>query len=139
MNALVLSLALTSPAHPPAYPPPPPAPIALAPRVVVQPTVVVPAYRPPVVVVPQPPAVVAPPAVTLGEFSRWFAPTPGRHDVWVVHPATGQPVKVCFALPPGRLKEFEVTRRAIRFEFAGGREVEIEFRNNGTVRVEYDN
>jgi hypothetical protein len=58
--------------------------------------------------------------------------------VWVVHPATGQPVKVCFTLPGGRLKEFEVEKRSIRFEFRDGQEVEIEFRSNGTVRVEYD-
>ena len=151
MTPLVLSLALTAPAQPPLTTPP----VTLAPGVKLQPQVYpVPAYRPPpVVVVPVPVPVptypnvgypirpvtpVQPQAVTLGEFSRFFTPTPGRHDVWVVHPVTRQPVKVCFTLPPGRLQEFEVDRRTIRFEFRNGQEVEIEFRNNGTVRVEYD-
>ena len=58
--------------------------------------------------------------------------------MWVVHPDTRQPVKVCFVLPPGKLEDFEVGRRSIRFEFCGGKEVEIDFRKNGTVRVDYD-
>lgn len=155
MNALLLSLTLTAPAHPPGFPPRPPVVVVPArpPVIVVPPrlpVVVVPAPRPPIVVVPVAPPVslypppvvvpapVVPSAITLGEFSRYFTPAPGKHDVWVVHPVTQQPVQVCFTLPHGRLKDFEVDRRSIRFEFAGGREVEIEFRNNGTVRVEYD-
>lgn len=148
MTPLVLSLALTAPAQPPVFVPP----VPVAPAVRVQPQVLpVPAYRPPVAVpvlvpvvrpvvpaVPVRPFPVAPAAVTLADFSRFFTPTPGRHDVWIVHPVTGQPVKVCFVLPPGKLKEFEVEKRSIRFEFRGGAEVEIEFRGNGTVRVEYD-
>ena len=143
MTPLVLSLALTSPAQPP---------VTIAPGVRVQPQVsTLPVYRPVVVVPVAMPAYpsyptypigpnqpVAPQAVTLSEFSRFFTPTPGRHDVWIVHPVTRQPVKVCFTLPGGKLKDFEVDRRTIRFEFRGGQEVEIEFRNNGTVRVEYD-
>lgn len=144
MTPLLLTLTLTSPAHPPVFRPAPP------PAVVVQPQFVPVPPRPPVVVVPVPPrpvyyppapvvpvVPVAPPAVTLGEFSRYFTPTPGKHDVWVVHPVTNQPVKVCFALPAGKLRDFEVGRREIRFEFSGGREVEIEFCRNGTVRVDY--
>jgi hypothetical protein len=145
MTPLVLSLALTAPAQPPAYP-------ALPPGVRVQPQVATtPVYRPVVVVpvayptyptypnypvVPSVPQ--APQAVTLGDFSRLFAPTPGKHDVWVVHPVTGQPVKVCFVLPAGKLRDFEVGRRFVRFEFARGQVVEIDFRANGTVRVDYD-
>lgn len=142
MTPLLLTLTLTSPAQPPVFRPAPP------PAVVVQPQFVPVPPRPPVVVVPVPvptrpvyyppaPVPVVPPAVTLGEFSRYFTPTPGRHDVWVVHPVTNQPVKVCFALPPGKLRDFEVNRRSIHFEFSCGREVDIEFLRNGTVRVDY--
>jgi hypothetical protein len=150
MNALVLAAALTAPAHPPQLPPPPPVvipqpvvvpqPVVIAPAVRVQPQVVpvvrpvaVPVAVPQPVFVPQPPA-----AISLGDFSRFFTPTPGKHHVWVIHPVTRQPVEVCFTLPPGQLKEFKVDRREIRFEFRGGYEVEIEFRHNGTVRVRYD-
>jgi hypothetical protein len=136
MTPLVLSLALTAPAQQPLIVPPP---VVVQPRVVVQPQL--PSlftYRPPtylsVPVVP-----VAPQALTLGEFSRFFTPTPGKHDVWVVHPSTRQPVKVCFTLPPGKLREFDVTRHAIRFEFSHGHEVDIVFHHNGTVNVRYRN
>lgn len=152
MNSLMLAAALTAPAQPPAFPPPFPRPVVVAPGVRLQPQVVpYPAFRPPVFVpvavpvlqpvpvfVPQPLPVPAPQAITLADFSRFFTPTPGKHHVWVVHPVTRQPVAVCFTLPPGQLKEFKVDRREIRFEFRGGFEVEIEFRNNGTVKVEYD-
>ena len=66
-------------------------------------------------------------------------PSPGKHEVFFVHPVTGQVGKVCFVLPPGKLKEFDVGSRSIRFEFRGGAEVRIDFRSNGTVRVDYDN
>jgi hypothetical protein len=148
MTPLILSLTLTAPAHPPAYTPP----VQIAPNVRVQPqistvpvyrpVVVVPVYTPPVYTTPtypiQPIQPIVPQAVTLSEFSRFFTPTPGKHDVWIVHPVTRQPVKVCFVLPGGRLEEFEVDKRSIRFEFRCGREVEIDFRSNGTVRVNYD-
>lgn len=142
MTPLVLSLALTAPAQPPVFYPP----VQMAPGVRIQPQISpLPVYRPPVVVVPvypQPYPVVpvqpvVPNAVTLSEFSRFFTPTPGRHDVWIVHPATRQPVRVCFTLPAGKLRDFEVDRRSIRFEFRNG-DVEIEFRNNGTVNVRYN-
>jgi hypothetical protein len=147
MTPLILSLALTAPAQPPVFNPP----VQLAPGVRLQPQIsTVPTYRPPVVVVPVPVPVytptypvvpvrpVAPQAVTLSEFSRFFTPTPGKHDMWIVHPVTRQPVLVCFTLPNGRLRDFEVDRRSIRFEFSRG-DVEIEFRNTGTVNVRYDN
>ncbi|VTS00166.1 unnamed protein product [Gemmata massiliana] len=139
MTPLLLSLALTSPAQPPIYTPP----VTLAPRVTLQPQITpAPVYRPvvvvpvPVVVNPVVPAPVGPRAVTLSEFSRFFTPTPGQHDVWIIHPVTRQPVRVCFALPNGKLRDFEVDRRSIRFEFRNG-VVDIEFRNNGTVDVRY--
>jgi len=138
MTPIVLSLALTAPAQPPVVVTPP---VVIAPGVRVQPQVYpVPVYRPPVVVVPTYPVVpvqpVVPQAVTLSEFSRFFTPTPGKHDVWIVHPVTRQPVKVCFTLPGGKLRDFEVDRRSIRFDFRSV-EVNIFFRNNGTVDVQY--
>jgi hypothetical protein len=158
MTPLVLSLALTSaPAQPPVFAPPVRVqPQIIAPVPVVRPVVVpvvtpVPIVRPVPIVAPVVPVIPAipqpivipiqpvPQAVTLTDFSRFFAPTPGRHDVWIVHPVTRQPVKVCFTLPPGKLKELDVGSRSIRFEFRGGSEVRIDFRNNGTVRVDYDN
>lgn len=80
---------------------------------------------------------VVPVAVTLADFSRVFAATPGKHAVWFVHPCTGQPVEVCFALPGGKMKRFEVDDREIEWHFDKC-EVRIEFRKNGTVKVEYD-
>lgn len=153
MTPLVLSLALTTaPAQPPVFAQPVRVqPQIIAPVPVVRPVVVpvitpVPIVRPvPIVapVVPVFPPIVTPiqpvpQAVTLSNFSRFFTPTPGKHDVWIVHPVTRQPVKVCFVLPAGKLKETDVGSRSIRFEFRGGSEVRIDFRNNGTVRVDYD-
>ena len=163
MTPLVLSLALTAPAHPPAPVVVTP-PVQVAPGVRLQPQIVtpVPVYRPPVVVLPAPvivpvirpvpvvpivrpvpiiapvPIQPVPQAVTLADFSRFFAPTPGKHDVLFVHPVTGLPVNVCFVLPAGKLTEFKVEKRSIRFEFRGGEEVEIDFRSNGAVKVDYD-
>lgn len=161
MNSLMLAAALASPAHPPRPVVVVPQPVVVVPGVRVQPQFVpvVPVVRPPVIVpvgvavpvpvvqpvpvfrpqpipVPLPPPV--PQAISLADFSRVFTPTPGKHHVWVIHPVTRQPVEVCFTLPPGQLREFKVDRREIRFEFRGGFEVDIEFRNNGTVKVEYD-
>ncbi|HVL10916.1 MAG TPA: hypothetical protein VM529_00020 [Gemmata sp.] len=83
------------------------------------------------------PALPVPVALTLADFSRAFAPLPGRHEVWIVHPSTKQPVLVCFTLPPGRMKRFEVEDRDIEFHFDKC-EVRIEFRKNGKVDVVYD-
>lgn len=138
MNALILSLALTAPSQPPVFP----QPIQLAPGVRLQPQIAPQqygGYRQPVYVpLPPNPQPVAPRALTLAEFSRFFTPIPGKHDVWIVHPSTGRPVQVCFTLPGGLMRDYEVDKRSIRFEFECGTEVDIDFRNNGTVRVEYD-
>lgn len=115
MTPLLLALAIAQPPQFPVLPPPGR----------VQP-IPVPAFP-----VPQPAV------VTLADFSRTFTPLPGKHRVWFVHPSTGQPVEVCFALPPGRMKRFEVEDREIDFEFDKC-EVRIEFRRNGTVKIEYD-
>lgn len=144
MNTLVLSLALTAPAHPPAVVLPAPLPPGVQRFPQVTPVVPLPVYRPPVVLVPPPvivqrPPVFVPPqpqAITLAEFSRFFTPTPGKHEVWIVHPVTRQPVLVCFVLPGGKLRDLEVDRRCIHFDF-GRDEVDIDFRTDGTVRVRY--
>jgi hypothetical protein len=147
MNALVLSLALTAPAHPPAVilPAPLPPGVQRFPQVTPVVPLPLPAYRPPVILVPPPVIVQRPPvfvpqpvpqALTLAEFSRFFTPTPGKHEVWIVHPVTQRPVLVCFVLPGGKLRDLEVDRRCIHFDF-GRDEVDIDFRNDGTVRVRY--
>jgi hypothetical protein len=123
MNSLLLGLALFAPqvaaSHPrPSYPPPLPAP-QLPPG-------------PPLPILPGGPQAV----MTLKEFARSFQPIPGTHSVWLVHPKTCRPVHVCFNLPPGCPK-VKVHRREIKFDY-GRREVEIHFRHNGTVKVDYD-
>ena len=138
MTPLILSLALAGPAQPPAFP----QPIQLAPGVRLQPQTAPPqyggGYRQPVYVPPPANPQPGPRALTLAEFSRFFTPIPGKHDVWIVHPSTGWPVQVCFTLPGGLMRDYKVDKRSIRFEFECGTEVDIDFRNNGTVRVEYD-
>jgi hypothetical protein len=113
------------------------APLAPLPPVVVARPVIVP---PPVVVVP-PPVVVPQPvgALTLPQFSRVFAPTPGRHHYLIVHPRTCQPVEVCFTLPNcGRLDRVRVDRDSIHIDIDNPDfDVDIDFRNDGTVRVRY--
>ncbi len=129
MNSLLLGLALSTPQTALAHPPAPP--------VVVGPVVT--PYRP--VYVPPPPPVVpvvpvAPAPMTLAEFARCFRPTPGPHEVWLVHPITCRPVKVCFTLPPG-CPRVKVHKKEIEFDY-GRREVEIRFRHNGTASVRYE-
>jgi hypothetical protein len=121
MTPLLLALALAGPAGQPVPQLPPPG----RPQPLPQPL-------PPPMAVPQ-----APVAFTLPDFSRGFAALPGKHQVWFVHPCSKRPVEVCFTLPPGRMKRFEVDDRDIEFEFEKC-EVRIEFRKNGTVKVEYD-
>src|SRR5262245_40465904 len=43
----------------------------------------------------QPPAKVP----TVDEFVACFKPLPGKYDVWIIHPGSGCPVRVCFCLP----------------------------------------
>ena len=124
MTALVLGLALTAPAQPPFAPPGRPVFVPPAPVVVQSPG------NPGFVPVPAP-------ALTVEQFSRWFAPTPGRHHVTLIHPKTNCPVEVCFTLPAcGPVRSFKATRHAINFDF-GKEDVSILFRHNGTVDVKY--
>jgi hypothetical protein len=97
--------------------------------------------QPPVPVLPPPgrvqPVQPVPVAMTLATFSRSFAALPGNHEVWLIHPRTKQPVLVCFTLPPGRMRSFEVDDDWIEFEFDKC-DVTIDFRKNGKVEIEYD-
>ena len=114
MTSLLLGLALSTPQTAVAHPP--------------RPVVVQAAYARPVIVAPRR-------AVTVEEFVRCFRPTAGTHHVWVIHPVTCRPVEVCFTLPPG-CPRVRIHQREVEFDY-GRREVEIQFRRNGTVRVEY--
>ena len=99
-----------------------------------------PAQQPEVPVLPPPgrlePAV--PVALCLADFSRTFTPLPGKHEVWLIHPCTKEPVLVCFTLPAGRMKRFEVDDRWIDFKFDKCM-VKIDFRKNGKVEIDYGN
>ena len=108
----------------PTLPPPDPAPAEPA---------FVPGAPPPV---PLPIPVEAPAirAPTLNEFAATFKPAPGRFEVVLQHPMTGQPVKVSFTLPPGAPKRVKVHKRELEFEYRG-KDVTIRFLRGGEVRV----
>lgn len=125
MTPLFIALALLAPAQPPGVPREIPIPQPLP-----SPGQSVPVPLP----LPQP-AQPVPVALTIAEFSRTFTPLPGKHAVWFVHPTTKQPVLVCFTLPEGRLKRFEVDDRWIDFHFDKCK-VKIDFRRNGKVDVD---
>jgi hypothetical protein len=144
VTTLVLGLALSTPAQPPfplgqpvVFPPvrplPPLAP--LPPINAYRPNFPpAPVFVPPPVAFPQPVG-----ALTLQQFSRVFAPTPGRHHYLIVHPRTCQPVEVCFVLPNcGRLDRVRVDRDSIHIDIDNpDYDVDVDFRNDGTVRIRY--
>jgi hypothetical protein len=68
-------------------------------------------------------------------FARDFRPCPGKHHIAIIHPVTKCPVEVCFCLPDRKLKEIEVNRREIEFDYVGFKKVELEFKRDGTVKV----
>jgi len=106
-------------------------PPLIPPIVIDQSPDVLPAPR--VIVEGQPtPAVVRVP--TLDQFAATFKPAPGKYEVMIIHPVTGDPVKVAFTLPEGNLKAVHVRPREIDFEFARS-EVSIRFIRTGAVRV----
>jgi hypothetical protein len=103
----------------------------------------VPGAPPPVPVLPVPapagPAVVVERPLTIYEFARVVKPIPGRHEVLLCHPYTGQPVRVCFTLPAGCPKvtvRKKLLRYQIEFDY-GCREVELNFGCRGRTRVHY--
>ena len=108
MNAILLSLALVAPAHPPVFSP--------------GPVVLVPHHQPP---------------MTIEQFVRCFQPTPGVHHVWIIHPVTCQPVQVCFTFPANcGCPKVKHGRRYFEFDY-GRKEIEVHFRRNGKVDVDY--
>jgi hypothetical protein len=144
MNSLILGLALSTPAQPPILD----HTTVLPPRVqafpharpavpVSRPTF--PVYQPAPIFQPAP-VIPVPTVLTIAQFSRVFVPAPGRHSYLLLHPRTGQPVHVCFTLPNcGRLDRLEVGRDWIEIELdRPDFEVEINFRKNGRVEIEYD-
>lgn len=138
MTSLVLGLALATPGQPPfpaVHPAPFPPGVRQFPQMPGGP-VFRPGFPPPNPG-PLPPAFGA---LTLDQFSRVFVPTAGRHHYRIIHPRTGFPVDVCFTLPHcGKLDRLEVSRNRIEIELdRPDFEVEIEFRSNGTVRIDYD-
>jgi hypothetical protein len=76
-------------------------------------------------------------ALTLPEFATAFRPLPGIHEVVLVHPATGYPVKIRFALPPGSPKTIRLQDRQVQFHYALGHNVTLRFTPDGRVSV-YD-
>lgn len=83
------------------------------------------------VLVPQRPQI---PVYCLDTFARDFRPCPGKHHIAIIHPVTRQPVEVCFTLPDCKLRDLDVGRRSIEFDY-GRHEIEIEFNRDGTVCV----
>lgn len=92
--------------------------------------------QPPVYVQSAPVVIVPAAPMTLAEFARVFQPIPGTHRVCLIHPKTCQPVDVCFTLPCGCPK-IRASKHRLEFDY-GKREVEIRFRHNGKVDVDYD-
>lgn len=150
MTTLVLGLALTTaPAQPPfhGHPQPFPPGVRQFPQAPGSPVFrpgfpPAPAFQPqPVFYPPANPGPLPPPvgALTLDQFSRVFAPTPGRHHYWIVHPRTCQPVAVCFVLPNcGKLDRVRVNRDSIHIDIDNpDYDVDVDFRNDGTVRIRY--
>ena len=125
MTSLLLTLAMSAPAHGHDRHLPPPGP-TFPPHTGY--------FQPPVAPLPHPGFGHRGGAVTLEEFAKCFKPTPGHHTVWIVHPKTCRPVEVCFDLPDCGCPKVRVNRRSIEFDY-GRREVELQFRHNGTVDV----
>jgi hypothetical protein len=73
-------------------------------------------------------------APTVAEFATSFEPTAGPHEVELIHPGTGQPVKVAFTLPEGTPSKIRVRRRSLDFEY-GRQDVSIRFLIGGRVQV----
>jgi hypothetical protein len=82
-----------------------------------------------------PPAVLPIRPMTVSEFVATFKPLPGKYEVMLIHPKTGCPVKVCFALPPGCIRNVRCTGHKIVFDYKCQCDVVIRFLHNGKVWV----
>jgi hypothetical protein len=76
-------------------------------------------------------------AMTISEFARAIRPQQGTYDVVLVHPATGNPVRVRFTLPPGSPKTIRLQNRQVQFNYAVGQNVTLRFNPDGRVSVLY--
>lgn len=74
--------------------------------------------------------------MTHEQFAKNFVPFPGKHDVTLIHPKSGQPLDISFTLPPGTPKVLTGPRNVI-FDY-GTSEVEIRFALFGKVKVFYN-
>ena len=77
-------------------------------------------------------AVVKP--LTVEQFVEVFKPQGGKYEVVLIHPKSGCPVKVCFALPPGCPTKVRWTKHVLEFDY-GRDSVRIRFYHNGDVQV----
>jgi hypothetical protein len=84
---------------------------------------------------PSLPAFVPPAVPTVGEFLATFKPTPGQHDVVLLHPFTHKPVQVRFWLPPG-VSGVYPRRHSLLFDAPHYWRVEIWFKPLGGVEVD---
>jgi|SRR5579875_2515330 len=82
-----------------------------------------------------PPTVVPLRPLTVSEFVASFKPLPGKYEVLLIHPKTGCPVKVCFTLPPGCIRNVRFTGHKIVFDYKCRRDVVIRFLCCGKVWV----
>src|SRR5262245_28436384 len=66
--------------------------------------------------------------MTIYDFAGCFKPTPGTHEVVLMHPYSGCPVRVSFCLPEGcpRVTVKGSLRRCIEFNY-GKRDIEVWF------------
>jgi hypothetical protein len=74
--------------------------------------------------------------LNLKDFFNTFEPRPGKHQVTLLHPVTGQPTVVTFILPRGKLYEMVLRKRGLDFDY-GDNLVSIVFLRNGGVQVSY--
>lgn len=84
---------------------------------------------------PPAPAVLPIQPMTVSDFVATFKPLPGKYEVLLIHPKTGCPVKVCFVLPPGCLRNVRCTGHRIVFDYKCQCDVVIRFLHNGKVWV----
>jgi hypothetical protein len=71
---------------------------------------------------------------SLAAFAAAFRPQAGHHEAVLLHPATGQPVKVGFTLPDGEPRKVRVLRYRVAFDY-GRKTIALIFRRDGTVQV----
>jgi hypothetical protein len=70
----------------------------------------------------------------LDAFASTFQATPGSYEALIVHPFTGQAVKVSFTLPEGAPRRVIVHRHTIEWDY-GKHFVRLNFMRSGEVRI----